>query len=344
MIKFFVKMLSKGILRSRTGSMANLIRLKSHPKDQFICLAYHRVCEAAQHQETFNPINRRLLEQQVDYLLRYFNVLPLDEIIDRLDVRSRLYNWPLAITFDGGWPEIFSVVKPLFDSKIVPASVYVPLEQMDSGLRPWYERIVANVSEGRLRMDDFSDIDTGTSSDVGKGIIGDTRDILKALSSLTEDERAECLNEIETKKKLVEESKREVLSWEQLSLLKEKCFKIGIQIPPPIVFNNMANNEQARFLTRSIDLLKKMDDRQRIIISFGPNWGDFYSDFATNLFKKFDVFCATTHVPGRNSATTNRYQLYRLNPHINKMEEFILRLYQEFLWPGEFGNYKLSRF
>jgi peptidoglycan/xylan/chitin deacetylase (PgdA/CDA1 family) len=94
-------------------------------------LIYHRVLPE---HDPLRPgeITAEHFEHQVDFLSRYFNVLPLREAVQRLRA-GRLPRRACCITFDDGYADNLTVALPILEKYRLPATVFVATGYLDGG-------------------------------------------------------------------------------------------------------------------------------------------------------------------------------------------------------------------
>jgi peptidoglycan/xylan/chitin deacetylase (PgdA/CDA1 family) len=94
-----------------------------------LVLGYHRVVADFEREVSDSApsmlVSRAMLERHLDWLARRFQVVSLDELQSRLDMRSRGDRPIAAITFDDGYRDVYEQAFPLLMRKGLPATVFV---------------------------------------------------------------------------------------------------------------------------------------------------------------------------------------------------------------------------
>src|SRR5690606_11994332 len=75
-----------------------------------------------------NLISTKMLERQVDWVARRYDVLPLDEIGRRLERGDERGRPAAAVTFDDGYIGVHERAFPLLQRKGIPAAVFLVTE------------------------------------------------------------------------------------------------------------------------------------------------------------------------------------------------------------------------
>ncbi|NML39060.1 polysaccharide deacetylase family protein [Chitinophaga sp. G-6-1-13] len=109
---------------------AGLIPLKTlqHPLPMHLLLPYHHLVNNTDvpHIKHLYPYkNERLFEQDVDYLLRHFKPVTLQEVIQASRGQLTLPHNAFLLTFDDGLREVAEVIVPLLRRKGVPAVFFL---------------------------------------------------------------------------------------------------------------------------------------------------------------------------------------------------------------------------
>jgi peptidoglycan/xylan/chitin deacetylase (PgdA/CDA1 family) len=103
-----------------------------------VVVAFHRV------QETVEPddgltVSARMFERHCRFFQRHFRVVPLRDIVAKLERGQRL-NRELAITFDDGYRDNFDTAAPVLEKLGLPATFFVVTQTMGTDVVPWWDR------------------------------------------------------------------------------------------------------------------------------------------------------------------------------------------------------------
>jgi peptidoglycan/xylan/chitin deacetylase (PgdA/CDA1 family) len=103
-----------------------------------VVVALHRVQERVEPGDGLT-ISARMFERHCRFFRRHFRVVPLREIVEKLERGQRL-NRELAITFDDGYRDNFEVAAPVLARLGLPATFFVVSEFMGTNVVPWWDR------------------------------------------------------------------------------------------------------------------------------------------------------------------------------------------------------------
>jgi peptidoglycan/xylan/chitin deacetylase (PgdA/CDA1 family) len=124
-------------------------------KARLSILAFHRVLPEPDPLFPGIPDGRRFA-QILSWLKAWFNVLPLDEAVDRLS-RGALPERAAAITFDDGYADNCTVALPILREHGMPATFFVATGFLDGG-RMWNDTIIEAFRRSRRDSVDLSAI------------------------------------------------------------------------------------------------------------------------------------------------------------------------------------------
>ena len=69
-----------------------------------------------------------LFKEQVDYLLKHYNIITMEQLIDAIDHHKEFPAKSALLTFDDGYIDYFHSVFPILDEKGIQGSFYTPVE------------------------------------------------------------------------------------------------------------------------------------------------------------------------------------------------------------------------
>ena len=111
-------------------------------RGQLSILIFHRVLAQADSVLNWDP-DAREFGQAMRWIKEWFNVLPLDQAIARLDANT-LPPRAAAITFDDGYADNCTVAMPILKSHGLTATFFVATAYLDGG-RMWNDTVVHSV-------------------------------------------------------------------------------------------------------------------------------------------------------------------------------------------------------
>lgn len=130
------------------------------------------------------------LRRELEYVGRHFNVIPLDEALDRLH-DGTLPDRAAALTFDDGTRNLATHAGPVLRDLKLPASVFVATGPMGTGEALWPDRLFLAFARTTLTEIDLTAVGLGVCSLRDDADRFQTRDVLiECLKRLPDAERA----------------------------------------------------------------------------------------------------------------------------------------------------------
>jgi peptidoglycan/xylan/chitin deacetylase (PgdA/CDA1 family) len=115
------------------NSLKNLLQRKA------VILMYHQVCERESDpwELAVSPAN---FEEQLDFIRQHFDVVPLDELAASIR-KKNLGAKKLAITFDDGFADNYTIARPILESYQFPATFYLATGSLGNRNLYWWDEL-----------------------------------------------------------------------------------------------------------------------------------------------------------------------------------------------------------
>lgn len=127
----------------RSGFLSAL--RKRSDSGRAVILRYHSVSafdeQSRLHRSDAIAVRPRTFERQMSFIASAYNVLPLTEIVHRLESGGSFPPRAVAITFDDGYMDNFTMALPILRRYDLPATVYVLTDAIGDGWRFWIARL-----------------------------------------------------------------------------------------------------------------------------------------------------------------------------------------------------------
>lgn len=233
-----LKILFKKIIKFLLVKL-NLIRLffLFAPKGRLVILNYHRISDKKE--ESLSPfdigVTIEKFEKELRCLARDFSVIPFSEAIDLLKNGIDWPRFPVVISFDDGYRDIFLNAFPVLEKLNLPAIVFISTRMVEKGEPFWWDELEGlvvhnHLEEIKLALENcFSpeyDLDLGHLKTIpDKRVFLET--LTEQIKKIKGKFRDELLNRLKPLLKSGKEAKREVLSWEEIKKLRKKGIEFG---------------------------------------------------------------------------------------------------------------------
>ena len=104
-------------------------------------LGYHGVCSAELPFDNPCQSTPREFEDQIELAAEMATVLPLSEIIERIELNRPLPSRTVAITFDDAFASVVQNALPVLERRGLPATIFVVTGLAETGSPPWPELV-----------------------------------------------------------------------------------------------------------------------------------------------------------------------------------------------------------
>jgi peptidoglycan/xylan/chitin deacetylase (PgdA/CDA1 family) len=202
-----------------------------------IALMYHEVLPDEMEDPIWTVLTESRFQRQMLHLRHHYDVLSIDEAVERLSAPVSKGRPFAAVTFDDGYRGNLTCVLPVMESLDLPFTVFVATRAVQTGQLHWYDRVILYLLGcGRRRCE------IPTSRGVVRYASGRSktsrrwagiRDVLNALKSLPEDERrqiAQALPATASASPLAMLSKAELTSLAASPLVDIGCHTHGHEL------------------------------------------------------------------------------------------------------------------
>ena len=157
LFKITKKILKSFFVISVYGSGILTIIKKRTPNDIKI-LAYHRICNGA-----FSPLDMNIspsvFEEHIRYIKKYYNPISMIQAVNYLEQGNKIHGNSIVITFDDGYKDNYKNAFPILKKYEVPATIFVSVEAINTGMTFWYDSIVRslrNTNKKFINLDNFN--------------------------------------------------------------------------------------------------------------------------------------------------------------------------------------------
>jgi peptidoglycan/xylan/chitin deacetylase (PgdA/CDA1 family) len=125
---------------------SGLLRLRAkkdqlnRPDRRFKILTYHRVLDDANRKQADTQpgmcVTRSSFYKQLVYLKNNYNIISLDKLYELLNNGETVPERTVAVTFDDGWIDNYTIAYPVLRELNLPATIFVATDMINSGELP----------------------------------------------------------------------------------------------------------------------------------------------------------------------------------------------------------------
>lgn len=298
--------------------------------DRFTIIVHHRVEERP---DPYYPVHYsvavEVLEAQLEMFSRFCTVLPLDDIVRRLEEGRPLPRRCVALTFDDGYREVFTLVRPLLKRYGLPATLFVTVEALERGFL-WPDLLryaIRQTHEPHVALEtlDGSALELALSTDANRLQAVKRLDAL--LKQLANGHKQRVLGELVRKLLHVEPRavamERVMLSWEELNALMRDGLAIGSHTMTHPILTRVSTEQAAEEIARSRQALQARLGRAVDHFAYPNGQPEDFSPAIQRLVASAGFRSASTTVSGINTRTEDRFALKRINGAQASLRELV---------------------
>jgi peptidoglycan/xylan/chitin deacetylase (PgdA/CDA1 family) len=288
---------------------------------------YHGFTDKVQHDGIENYHGKHLhigrFEQQVIFLKKNYNVIPLGELLSFFLEGKPLPQRPVLITIDDGYRSNYSLGFGVLKEHKVPAAIFIVSDFIDQKSCLWVDRLeyaIAKTQKTSLKLNlngkdlhiDLNDIQARRAADQR------IKSILKNLPAAKQDHmihRIEELTQVSLSFAVAEENYAP-LSWNQIREMQASgLVTIGSHTCSHPILTHCSQEKINNELSGSKQRIEAMTQKPCDHFSY-PNGqkGDFNAVTKAALIDA-GYKCALTTLIGTNDQQSDLYELKRLNIH-----------------------------
>lgn len=285
---------------------------------------FHRVTATLDPVLDWDP-DAQEFDRMMGWIGKWFNVLPLDEAVARLE-RGDLPQRAAAITFDDGYADNFTIALPILRAHNLSATFFIATGYLDGG-RMWNDTVVESICRCPTSILDLSTLGLGIHAlDTPQARRQAIHSILSGIKYKDHAERLDCVASIAatTGSALSEDL---MMTTAQVKAMREQGMLIGAHTVRHPILARLSETEVATEVGNSKDHLESIL-REPVTLFAYPN-GKPNADYRAvdaEIVRRTGFHAAMTTAWGVADARTDRMQLPRFTPWDRTRTQFGLRL------------------
>lgn len=318
-----------------TGFLHLLYRFPPRSRPGLLILMYHSVGKP----NFLGPALRVSAENfsaQIDYLLRYFQIVPLESAVETLRRGAALPKNAVALTFDDGFRDNYETAFPILKERRCPATIFVAADPVLHKRSLWTYKVLFWIENSRVERLEFTPDEFARSSPTIFDLTTRRRRrrassaILSWLCRVAPARRTRLLEEIAEKLDLGHDAdpydQLPMLTDEQLREMAEAGITIGSHTVTHPALPALSRDDALRELTESKALLES--EIGRPVSLFAYPFGEFehFNAEIQALVGAAGYKAACTTIRGVNQTETNPLSLLRIGVHDDPPEVFAFKL------------------
>lgn len=290
-------------------------------------LIYHRVLDEPDFMRP-GEVDKKTFTWQMQLLARHFNVLSLEEALQRMQTDS-LPPRAVCITFDDGYADNYTNALPILQKFNLTATFFIASGFLDGG-RMWNDTVIESIRNLKIPILDLNEIGFGEFEISNQNQkCQAAHDIIQKIKHLPFDERSRYVEYIATQSQNLPNDL--MMTSQQLRSLHQSGMEIGGHtVNHPILAKLDEQAVAVEIIENKMKLENLLNNKIRYFAY--PN-GKLEKDYLlehVDIVKQHGYQAAVTTNWGVNSYNSDQWQLLRYTPWDNSPSCFMLRLIQYF--------------
>lgn len=246
------------------------------------------------------------------------DILTMDDIIHKSNIRSHNKKKKCIITFDDGFENNYSVVSPILDNLKVPAIFYLSTDFVENNSMSWIDKIeysIENTSENFLKLPWLKDRVPIKKTDDKIHLLENLRKKIKKDINFNIDKFTSYIFD-ECKIKEINSLNTEIdkkLNWTQVKKLNNNnLFTIGGHSHEHKSFTTMSYPTFKKQVNKSLMLLKKNINQEILHYSYPEGQKIDFNNKISIYLKNKNIICCPSATYGFNTKNTDLFKLKRI--------------------------------
>ena len=294
-------------------------------------LIFHRVLPAPDPLFPDEPCVKRF-EQIMAWISTWFNVLPLEDAVARLQANN-LPARAAAITFDDGYADNLLHAAPILKRYGLPATVFVATGFLDGG-RMWNDTIIESIRSTAAREIDATSLGLGVlemeTTEQKRLVLEKLLTKIKFLSPQDRSDAVDLVNE-HCAAQLPDDL---MMTTEQVRALPQAGISVGAHTVNHPILTRISDDQARKEIADNRERLESILG-ERVNLFAYPN-GKLRRDYAAEhveIVRKMGFLAAFTTNWGACSRQSDIFQLPRFSPWDNGRLNYAVRLIKNFRFP-----------
>lgn len=319
-----VRLVAGGLHHS--GLLSPLTRAVGYARraPMFPILTYHRVNDDGD--PFFGALPTAVFERRMRHVARNYRVLPLEDLVERLQ-RGGLPRNSVAITFDDGYRDNLTHAAPILSRLGLPATIFLATGFIGTAEVPWFDRLAHGLKKSAMDAVRTPWGDELALSGVPARLRAMKR-IVGHFKLVPDEERHRGLEELLTALGVTDQRifKNLMLSWDDVHALRGLGFTIGAHTVNHPILSRVTPQRAWTEIVGSRTMIESACGTAPRAFAYPNGGADDYTETVKRLVREAGFTCAVTTRFGLNTSNTNPWELRRGGPWEHHLPTFALKL------------------
>lgn len=278
-------------------------------------LTYHSVISRPLPFYDWTYLDEAMFRRQMDYLRRYFAVLPLSQALDLLR-RDALDGPTAAITFDDGFRNNYDVAFPVLREYKLPSTIFLATDLVDSDKTVWFARLLIALQTTKCERFSWNGSEYLLNDPLARAAASARMQV--ALKTFPAEALEVELQKIETmlavprNPSVSEDSPYRMLAYAQIrKMVDSGMVEFGAHTCGHTILSRLESSEKAAQIENSVACVEKLSGQKCALFAY-PNGAPQDFDAESQRFLgQAGITAALTMVPGPNRPNTPAMEIHR---------------------------------
>jgi peptidoglycan/xylan/chitin deacetylase (PgdA/CDA1 family) len=289
-------------------------------------LVYHRVNDDKDPFFAGTPVN--VFKAQMEYLASNFNIISLEEAVERLRKRDVPDN-TIVVTFDDGYRDNYVNAFPILKKLSIPATIFLAVDAIGSCRVLWHDRVFSAFRETRVNLIKGF----GRSSHeyplntVEEKLLAQEK-VLNFIRSQNERELMSAIDLLVEKLEVLD--RKEVaglmLSWEEVRAMHLSGISFGSHTVTHPILSKLSRERTREEIEKSKHIIDERLGARVKTFAYPNGKATDFNETTKKLLRDAGFICALTTSFGTNECGQDLFELRRATPWDKDVCAFGLRL------------------
>jgi len=289
-----------------------LVKIKNK-QDRCRVLVYHRIRpDEAVVPSLAGSMNVAVndFEKQIKFIQKYFHVLSLEQITDIIKEKKSFPPRALAITFDDGYRDNYTMAFPILKAHSIPATIFVTTGYINTNRTFWWDAVEMIVERTAPELlNQFFKGKFYFKPGIPKN--NDYVTLLQYFNSIPAAERADILEGLIKQCENVTELRYQNLSWDEIMEMDKHGVAFGSHTVSHAIASEISKVQLVQEIVESKQVLENRLKKQVHSFAYPRGAAADYNDEVIQILKDSGYTCAVTNIKGINYAEDDLYRLKR---------------------------------
>jgi len=279
---------------------------REHP---CIILLYHRIVDDnSKYLNKGAAVHHHIkdFKREITYFKKHFQILSMDQVVNHIKVGKGFKRPSIAITFDDGYLDNYTLAYPVLKKHGVPATIYLTTGLVGTPDGIWTEQIGVAFLETKKACFNFSVLlgDETIPIETKEEKERANSEVSEALKLRPDDERRELMQKLFEELEVSEKSgkhfgERMMLNWEEVQEMRKDGMTIGSHSHTHPILSQMPSEKAKDEILNSKKVVEKNVDIEVKHFSFPNGREEDFSDELRDYCREigFESICSVVYGP-----------------------------------------------